>query len=94
MKNFAKVTNRDSGCVTVTIWKDSGVIKGEVIGPTQWVGGTYLTKITRQEDSLSAERALEVATDLAKQLGVAIVVVDRKGAWNSDWGTLTYKTVH
>jgi hypothetical protein len=72
---FKKVTDPDPKRITVTLWSEGGLPKGDVIGPIS-VGGEIHFNIAPQDGSLSAVVALNRAVQVANRLKAEIVVVD------------------
>jgi pheromone shutdown protein TraB len=83
---FEQVDEPQEDAITLTIEQRSDGRWGHVFCPATAVQGR-LPKDYRSED-LPPVDALKAAVELANQLQVAIVVVDRDAIWQPAWGEL------
>jgi hypothetical protein len=74
--------------VTLRLWHDTVVLRGEVAGPSEVDGRTVEQQRPGYGQELGAHQALAQAIDLSKHYRVPVGVIDDEGLWNEQWGTL------
>jgi hypothetical protein len=74
--------------VTLRLWHDTVVLRGEAFGPSRIDGKEIEQERPGFGQELGAHQALAQAIDLAKHYEIAVGVIDDQGLWNEQWGDL------
>jgi hypothetical protein len=85
---FEQVEEQRTDAVTLNLWAIEGRALGSVEGPVSLDGGRLEMLIDLGDGPASAVQAFGEAIQMANSLHVALVVIDRDGVWQTDWGDL------
>ncbi len=83
---FEEVDEPQADAITLSLSERGGEAFGRVLCPAELAAGHLVNDFV--SDELSAKDAFRTAIRLANELRAPIVVEDKAGVWQDEWGVL------